>query len=220
MTKEDQHVVVEVEDPWCGGKSRRQRISFGPRSKIGDVFNRLIEGDSAASTAIICHAFGNESLSACMHCEDGPFGICKVYSSRSNNACSNCIYSGNKRYCEWSTCSDLNDSDNERDIDLDSDNGHDNVPPAARSPRQTRSNPDSGEDSEDPDYVPPRARNGSDYVPPRTRNAGGSRKPASKRHADGVDHNSPPLKRQKGSTPSVRAGPTLSPFIDLTGEDG
>jgi len=230
MMKEDLEIIARVENPWCGGQRRHRQLSLGPRSRIHDIFYRLLGGDKATRAAIVCHAFGNETPIGCRDCGDGPFDNCVVHPNQSNGACSNCIYSGNERLCEWRARGDLDldneyesgaNFDNERDVDINSGNGHDNVPPGARNRRRTRSDPTSDEDSGDPDYVPPEVRNdsNSDYVPPKTRNAGRSSKSVPKRHAEGAEHDSLPSKRQRRSTKADRIDPKLSVFVDLTGED-
>jgi uncharacterized protein DUF3716 len=87
----------------------------------------LHEQDKSAVGAVTCHSAGDEMLSPCEDCQGGPFGSCVVYRNKWNNACSNCIFLGRERYCEWRMRCRL-DSDDERDY----------VPPKTRRTGQAR----------------------------------------------------------------------------------
>jgi len=122
MTKADLNIKVTVEDDY-----ESRRLILGPRSRMGVVCDRLLQGDEAARAAVACHAFGDEKDSRCGDCRVGPFGGCVVYRNKSNNVCSNCIYTGRERLYEWRTKSNL-----------DSDEEHDYIPPKRRARRTRR----------------------------------------------------------------------------------
>lgn len=220
MTHEYLDVKVTVKGGLCDGRLQGSRqLNLGPRSYLGEMWNRLYNNDMAAPLAVLCHAFGGEAPFSCEGCEDGPFDLCVVYRDQ-NKACSNCIYTGCEQLCQWKRLSDL-DSDGghgfvppEAQKGDDPDSRHEHTSPKARSARQSRRDSD-----DDPDYEPCKKRKasdsdgGDDYVPPKTRRKGQPGRSAPERHSE-----RPPEQPRTSGVESDKI-PELSPLIDLTGED-
>ncbi|KAH8742255.1 hypothetical protein F5883DRAFT_597349 [Diaporthe sp. PMI_573] len=112
-------------------------MSLGPRSRVGNLWESLLEGGWACK-AVVSYAYGEEMPFDCAGC-DGPFGVCVASRNWSKNACSNCIYAGSEWLSTWRS---------------DSDSGAENdEPPKPQRPGRKRSAPYS-----DDDYVPPKTR--------------------------------------------------------------
>ena len=79
--------MATVEDHLCGGNRKRcGQPSLGPRAQIRDDFCRFLGGDTVTRTAIVCHAFDNETPIGCRGRGEWPFGLCMVYPKESNGA--------------------------------------------------------------------------------------------------------------------------------------
>jgi len=191
MTVEDLDVQLTIDGSLLDRRVERSLV-LGPRSRMGELWVRLLRRDVATVRAVISEAFGREMPSACPGCEDGPFPLCVA---ESNDACSNCIYTGSARFCPWkrrgddsavgkdgvnegheAMDQDSHDSVNEKSHDaIDEDHPpkmqrvssppteHFHVPPRTRHAGRRRRNPDS---DPDPDFVPPKKRrpDGPDYM--------------------------------------------------------
>ncbi|KAB5513043.1 hypothetical protein GE09DRAFT_638857 [Coniochaeta sp. 2T2.1] len=209
------------------GKPLEGSLVLGPRSQMGALWVRLLQGDVATVRAVACEVFGHEMPSACQGCEDGPFPLCVA---DRNNACSNCIYTGSDRVCHWRKLGDNgavgeeehnavdrdHDAINQDEQDAVDDNDH--APPKIQrpsSPLPPTTQRAGRKRSTDPDFVPPKRYKAGDsddvhYVPPKTRNASS---------IEGKDY-CPSLNRRRRSIAESDSG-DAAPYevIDLTGDD-
>jgi len=238
MTEEDLNVQLTLDGPLFGRNQERSLV-LGPRSQMGELWVRLLHGEAATVRAVISEAFGYEMPSACQGCEDGPFPLCVA---ERDKACSNCIYAGSGRFCQWRTWGDHgavgeedHNSTDEDHVAMDLESYDDvdeanhmtpkmqspsspvmeysHVPPRTQRAGRRRSNLDT---DTDPDFVPPKRRK------PNRTNDMHNYVPPKTRNASSRDarqYSTSPYRQARSTTESGAENCVLYEVIDLTGDD-